>query len=205
MRSRARLVAALLFSTISAAVTADTQSISASFACDGGKKIQATFATGPQPSVTLILSDGRHLVLPQAVSASGARYANRDDSFVFWNKGRTAFIEEAGKRTYTGCAQSKYRVEPRSTMPSSVSVPDLTRCRTPSNAWASGSRVSLRASTQSPRSRSRLLVPATRSRYRAHADQWSTSAAPSAGGIFILRRNVAASPSGGLSLQRTLR
>jgi membrane-bound inhibitor of C-type lysozyme len=34
-------------------------------------------------------------------------YANRDESFVFWNKGRAAFIEEGGTRTYTGCVQSK--------------------------------------------------------------------------------------------------
>jgi membrane-bound inhibitor of C-type lysozyme len=107
MRSGARLAAALLLFTISVAVAADTQDVSASFACDGGKKIQAIFATGSQPSVTLTLSDGRHLVLPQAVAASGARYTNRDESFVFWNKGRTAFIEEAGQRTYTGCVQSK--------------------------------------------------------------------------------------------------
>ena len=39
----------------------------------------------------------------QTVSASGARYANADQSFVFWNKGQTAFIEENGKQTYSGC------------------------------------------------------------------------------------------------------
>jgi membrane-bound inhibitor of C-type lysozyme len=107
MRFRARLAAAPLFFTLSAAVAADTQDVNASFACDGGKKIQAIFATGSQPSVTLILSDGRDLLLPQARAASGARYTNRDESFVFWNKGRTAFIEEAGQPTYTGCVQSK--------------------------------------------------------------------------------------------------
>jgi membrane-bound inhibitor of C-type lysozyme len=57
--------------------------------------------------VELTLSDGRKLALPQAVSASGARYANADESVVFWNKGRTAFVEEAGKQTYTGCAQTQ--------------------------------------------------------------------------------------------------
>jgi membrane-bound inhibitor of C-type lysozyme len=107
MHSCTRCLVALLFVSISAAMAADTRSISASFVCDGGKKIQAVFTTGSQPSVQLSLSDGRRLVLPQAVSASGARYTNRDESFVFWNKGRTAFIEEAGQRTYTGCVQSK--------------------------------------------------------------------------------------------------
>ena len=50
-----------------------------------------------------MLSDGRKLTLPQALSGSGARYANADDSFVFWNKGYTAFIDERGKPTYSGC------------------------------------------------------------------------------------------------------
>jgi membrane-bound inhibitor of C-type lysozyme len=82
-------------------------SIAASFACDDGKKIHAVFVTGSQPSVKLSLSDGRETVLPQVISASGARYANRDESFVFWNKGRGAVVEEAGHPTYTGCVQSK--------------------------------------------------------------------------------------------------
>jgi membrane-bound inhibitor of C-type lysozyme len=96
----------LLFLT-GAAMAADTHTISAAFSCDGGKKIAAVFTTGSKPSVQLSLSDGRHLVLPQAVSASGARYTNRDESFVFWNKGRTAFIDEGGQHTYSGCVQSK--------------------------------------------------------------------------------------------------
>jgi membrane-bound inhibitor of C-type lysozyme len=45
------------------------------------------------------------LSLPQAMSGSGARYANKDESFVFWNKGNTAFITEgaAGEETYSDC------------------------------------------------------------------------------------------------------
>lgn len=65
------------------------------------------FTTGAQPGVQLELSDGRELTLPQVISGSGARYANRDESFVFWNKGRTAFVEEAGQQTYTGCVQAE--------------------------------------------------------------------------------------------------
>jgi membrane-bound inhibitor of C-type lysozyme len=107
MQTRTRHPAVLLFLGISAATAADTHGISASFACDGGKRIQATFTAGPHASVELTLSDGRHLTLPQATSVSGARYTTRDESFVFWNKGRTAFIEEAGQRTYTGCVQSQ--------------------------------------------------------------------------------------------------
>jgi membrane-bound inhibitor of C-type lysozyme len=54
--------------------------------------------------VHLVLSDGRAFFLPQAISASGARYANSDESFVFWNKGTGAFIAERGNQTYGNCA-----------------------------------------------------------------------------------------------------
>jgi len=39
----------------------------------------------------------------QAISASGARYANTDESIVFWNKGDTAFIQEGDVTTYENC------------------------------------------------------------------------------------------------------
>ena len=53
--------------------------------------------------VNLILSDGRQMTIPHALSADGARYANADESFVFWNKGNTAFITEQGATTYSDC------------------------------------------------------------------------------------------------------
>ena len=53
--------------------------------------------------VALKLSDKQQITLPRAISASGARYANRDESFVFWNKGDTAFIEENGDTTFKDC------------------------------------------------------------------------------------------------------
>jgi len=42
----------------------------------------------------------------ELAAASGARYANKDETFVFWNKGDTAFVTEGkdGKETYSGCA-----------------------------------------------------------------------------------------------------
>ena len=83
--------------------SAEPGTISALFTCDAGKTVAAVFHNGTQSSVKLTLSDGRELTLPQALSASGARYANGDESFVFWNKGDTAFIEENGKTTYSGC------------------------------------------------------------------------------------------------------
>lgn len=76
----------------------------ATFSCAQGKTIGTVFYNN---KVELTLSDGRKFSLPQAISASGARYANADESFVFWNKGNTAFVTE-GKggtpiTTYDNC------------------------------------------------------------------------------------------------------
>jgi putative hemolysin len=83
------------------------KAIRAKYACDAGKTIDALYVNGAQSSVSLALSDGRKLSLPQAISASGARYATSDESIVFWNKGNTAFIEENGKLAYSGCAAAR--------------------------------------------------------------------------------------------------
>jgi membrane-bound inhibitor of C-type lysozyme len=80
----------------------------ANYICDANKTIAATYYQGPAPtasadatvpptpngSVALVLSDGRSVTLPQTISASGIRYANADESLVFWSKGNTAFITE---------------------------------------------------------------------------------------------------------------
>lgn len=70
------------------------------FDCEDNKNIHAIFF---QNKVELYLSDGRNFLLHQTISASGARYANEDESFVFWNKGDTAFIQEDGVSTYNNC------------------------------------------------------------------------------------------------------
>jgi len=70
------------------------------FNCLDKKTIQSIFL---KDRVELNLSDGRSMLLIQAVSASGARYANTDESFIFWNKGNTAFITEGNKNTYVDC------------------------------------------------------------------------------------------------------
>ncbi len=70
------------------------------FNCADNKTIQAVIL---KDNVSLILSDGRHFQLPQGLSGSGARYVNTDESFVFWNKGDTAFIEEGKDTTYKDC------------------------------------------------------------------------------------------------------
>ena len=76
----------------------------AAFSCEQGKTIGATCYSN---KVDLVLSDGRKLSLPHAVSASGARYANAAGTFVFWNKGNTAFITEGpgdnAPQSYANC------------------------------------------------------------------------------------------------------
>jgi membrane-bound inhibitor of C-type lysozyme len=95
----------------------NTPIATAAFACDNGKSIGASFYQGsttaaapdqpptPSGSVALQLSDGRTMTLPQTISGSGIRYANADESFVFWGKGNTAFVQEGAdqKQTYSGC------------------------------------------------------------------------------------------------------
>lgn len=72
------------------------------FECRDGKTIDATFYAA---KVDLTLSDGRTMSLPQTMSGSGIRYADADESFVFWTKGDTAFATEGAdeKETYSDC------------------------------------------------------------------------------------------------------
>jgi membrane-bound inhibitor of C-type lysozyme len=76
------------------------------YICNDGETIEATFYKGqqkpvapgepPVPSgrVKIVLSDGRKFDLPQTISADGSRYANSDESFVFWAKGDGALVRE---------------------------------------------------------------------------------------------------------------
>ena len=79
-------------------VLAETPVATATFKCAKAKSITATFYAD---KVDLKLSDGRSMSLPQVISGSGARYANADESFVFWNKGNTAFVTEGADQTST--------------------------------------------------------------------------------------------------------
>jgi len=91
---------ALLLFAATPAGAAEKPVADVTFRCDDDKIIKAVFHAD---RVDLALSDGRSLTLPQAMSASGARYANADESIVFWNKGDTAFIIEGADETYSGC------------------------------------------------------------------------------------------------------
>ena len=72
-----------------------------SFECADLKNIIAHFGKN---IVDLKFSNATSSIqLPIAISASGARYANADESIVFWNKGNTAFVTESGTTTYRDC------------------------------------------------------------------------------------------------------
>ncbi len=87
------------------------------YSCKGGKVIVAAYTEGatkpaaspdmpptPGGSVALTLSDGRSMTLAQTISADGVRYANPDDSFVFWSKGNGALVlENNEEKSYIGC------------------------------------------------------------------------------------------------------
>jgi len=88
-----------------------------SYYCNGGKTITTAYYAGapvpapasgepptPTGSVALTLSDGRALTLAQTLSADGTRYANSDESFIFWNKGNSALVlENNQEKSYIGC------------------------------------------------------------------------------------------------------
>lgn len=88
-----------------------------SYSCTAGKTIVAAYYQGdnkpagaqgkppiPGGSVALTLSDGRAMTLAQTISADGIRYANVDESFIFWSKGNGALVLESGQeKSYIGC------------------------------------------------------------------------------------------------------
>lgn len=79
--------------------------VSANFTCDQDKKIRANFFDN---KVELTLPEERSLLLMSALSGSGVRYTNWDESVTFWNKGTTAFIEEGSTNAviYANCIET---------------------------------------------------------------------------------------------------
>lgn len=75
---------------------------SVEFVCADNKTIHADFY---KSFVHIEFGYQKTLYLSQTISASGARYANDDESVVFWNKGDTAFITEGDPNspTYKDC------------------------------------------------------------------------------------------------------
>lgn len=71
----------------------------AKFVCPKGESLSANF----YDRMVQLEFEGQTMYLPQTISASGARYANKDESFIFWNKGNSAFIERNGKIVLEDC------------------------------------------------------------------------------------------------------
>lgn len=98
-------VALTLATAAGGALAADEKPISTvHYACADDKTIDATYYAD---KVALTLGDGRTMTLPQTMSGSGIRYANADESFVFWSKGNTAFATGGSedKPTYADCEE----------------------------------------------------------------------------------------------------
>jgi membrane-bound inhibitor of C-type lysozyme len=80
------------------------------YQCMDGHTVEAVFMTqGPIPEsvpgqppvsnalVSLSLDGATEVLLPHAISADGSRYANADESFVFWSKGNGAMVLQNDK------------------------------------------------------------------------------------------------------------
>ncbi|MDE2188479.1 MAG: MliC family protein [Patescibacteria group bacterium] len=99
--------------TVSVASTTDTNSAMAStpvytYACNDDKSATATFHLPKDDFINLHLSDGRAFILSHTISADGARYANANESMIFWTKGVGAFVMENGTTTYAGCVATRF-------------------------------------------------------------------------------------------------
>lgn len=66
--------------------------------------LDSSISSSPSGSAMLKLDDGRNFVLGQTISADGGRYANKDESFVFWEKGTNIMVLEYDtERYYINC------------------------------------------------------------------------------------------------------
>ncbi len=86
----------------------DLKTTSVTYACNDRKSIKATFiettGTTSVQTAKVMLSDGRTMTLSHTRAADGVRYANPDESFVFWSKGNGALVlENSESKSYIGC------------------------------------------------------------------------------------------------------
>ncbi len=88
------------------------------YSCDADRHIAARYHAGtttpvaeegvpPVPTGYVVVSfdHGEPVTLLQTLSASGVRYANEDESLVFWNKGNEVFVMRDGEvnSAYANC------------------------------------------------------------------------------------------------------
>jgi membrane-bound inhibitor of C-type lysozyme len=82
------------------------------YQCQNGEKIVARYYSLSDDSLNFVkvtMPGGKVYTLPNVLSASGARYTNEIE-MVWWNKGRTAFVQERDKNgdwqiTYDNCKE----------------------------------------------------------------------------------------------------
>ena len=87
-----------------------------SYVCGHGETVSAAYYAGealppaapdqppvPGGRIVLTFADGSVLPLQQVISADGGRYANADESVVFWDKGNGAMFTKAGAQTPESC------------------------------------------------------------------------------------------------------
>jgi membrane-bound inhibitor of C-type lysozyme len=87
---------AVLFAGTSARAADPDKIGPVTFTCDDGSAIEATFDNAPDPATVLLVRGDQQATLPQAMSASGARYVG--DDIEFWNKGDDATVEWQGTK-----------------------------------------------------------------------------------------------------------
>jgi len=74
------------------------------YQCSPSERLVVKTIPGSQPpTLEITLPDQRTVTLPQAESASGAKYSN--GSITFWSKGNTALVEEAGQLKWKDCVK----------------------------------------------------------------------------------------------------
>lgn len=84
-----------------------------------GEALPATFE-GDQ--VTFTSTKLGTMTLPHALSADGARYANADESIVFWNKGNAVFVTQNGTIVFNG-SEGAPTTTPSGKLPAGSPIP----------------------------------------------------------------------------------
>ncbi len=64
-----------------------------------------------EDAVVFTTKETGDLVLPLAISASGARYTNEDESVVFWNKGDAITITYKGEEIFSGATYDSSEID----------------------------------------------------------------------------------------------
>lgn len=113
--------AALLFNRGAAPEPEVPETVATSYS-DGTTVVEATF-DNVNETVTFSHPSLGETTLPRAVSASGARYANEDESLVFWEHQGELTITEDGETLFAGPAQNHN--SSRSNRTEGVSNPDV--------------------------------------------------------------------------------